>query len=41
MACGLNRKIDTDKVLRDKAFKNAKNLKYDGYQRGRTCFNVL
>ena len=24
----------SDKVLRDKAFNTAKNLKYDGYQRG-------
>ena len=29
-----NRKITADKVLRDKAFNIAKNLKCDGYQRG-------
>ena len=37
MACGdfkdLARKF-ADKVLRDKAFNIAKDLKYDGYQRG-------
>ena len=26
----------SDKILRDKAFNIAKNLKYDGYQRGLT-----
>ena len=30
----LKRWIFSDKVLRDKAFKIAKNPKYDGYQRG-------
>ena len=30
----LARKAASDKVLRDKAFNIAKNLKYDGYQRG-------
>ena len=30
----LNRRTVTDKILRDKAFNNAKNPKYDGYQRG-------
>ena len=30
----LNRRIAADKVLRDKTFDNAKNPKYDGYQRG-------
>ena len=30
----LNRRMFTDKVLRDKAFNIAKDLKYDGYQRG-------
>ena len=30
----LNKIADADKVLRDKAFNIAKNLKYDGYQRG-------
>ena len=30
----LARRIASDKVLRDKAFKIAKNPKYDGYQRG-------
>ena len=30
----LERRTASDKVLRDKAFNIAKNLKYDGYQRG-------
>ena len=30
----LARGTASDKVLRDKAFNIAKNLKYDGYQRG-------
>ena len=30
----LKRRTFSDKVLRDKAFNIAKNLKYDGYQRG-------
>ena len=30
----LNRRTVADKVLHDKAFNIAKNLKYDGYQRG-------
>ena len=30
----LKRRTFSDKVLRDKAFSIAKNLKYDGYQRG-------
>ena len=30
----LSRKADSDKALRDKTFNIAKNLKYDGYQRG-------
>ena len=30
----LTGRIISDKILRDKAFKIAKNLKYDGYQRG-------
>ena len=30
----LNRRTAADKVLRDKAFNIAKDLKYDGYQRG-------
>ena len=30
----LARRTAVDKVLRDKAFNIAKNLKYDGYQRG-------
>ena len=38
MACGefkdLNRTTAAYKVLDDKAFKNDKNLKYDGYQHG-------
>ena len=31
---GLKRRTAADKVLRDKAFKIAKNPKYGGYQRG-------
>ena len=30
----LERRTDSDKILRDKAFNMAKNPKYDGYQRG-------
>ena len=30
----LARRTESDKVLRDKAFKIASNPKYDGYQRG-------
>ena len=30
----LARRTASDKILRDKAFKIAKNAKYDGYQRG-------
>ena len=30
----LTKRTVSDKVLRDKAFKIAKNPKYDGYQRG-------
>ena len=30
----LEKRTQSDKVLRDKAFKIAKNPKYDGYQRG-------
>ena len=30
----LTRRTVSDKILRDKAFNLAKNLKYDGYQRG-------
>ena len=29
----LTRRLASDKILRDKAFNIAKNLKYDGYQR--------
>ena len=29
----LTRRTASDKILRDKAFRIAKNLKYDGYQR--------
>ena len=29
----LTRRIASDKILHDKAFNIAKNLKYDGYQR--------
>ena len=31
---GLAKSTASDKVLRDKAFNIAKNLQYDGYQRG-------
>ena len=38
MACGktkdLVKRIQSDKVLKDKAFKIASDPKYDGYQRG-------
>ena len=30
----LAKRTQSDKVLRDKAFKIANDLKYDGYQRG-------
>ena len=30
----LARRTESDKVLKDKAFEIASNLKYDGYQRG-------
>ena len=30
----LTKRTDADKILRDKAFNIAKDLKYDGYQRG-------
>ena len=30
----LTRRTASDKILRDKAFNIAENLKYDGYQRG-------
>ena len=30
----LPRRTASDKLLRDKAFHSAKNLKYEGYQRG-------
>ena len=30
----LAKRTDSDKVLKDKAFEIAKNLKYDGYQIG-------
>ena len=33
---GLTKRRESDKVLRDKAFEIARNLKYDGYQRGLT-----
>ena len=42
MACvdfkDLKRRTASDKILRDKAFNIAKNLKYDGYQRGLLWF---
>ena len=31
---GLTKRKESDKVLKDKAFEIARNLKYDGYQRG-------
>ena len=31
---GLTRRTASDKILSDKAFNFAKNLKYDGYQHG-------
>ena len=38
VACGkskdLTRRTQSDKALKDKAFKSARNRKYDGYQRG-------
>ena len=30
----IKRRIDSNRILRDKAFNIAKNPKYDGYQRG-------
>ena len=43
IACGdfkdLAKRTASDKFLRDKAFNNAKNPKYDGYQR--SCFYGL
>ena len=30
----LTRRTASDKILRERAFNIAKNLKYDGYQRG-------
>ena len=30
----LTRRTTSDKILRDKAFNNTKNPKYDGYQKG-------
>ena len=30
----LIKRIESDKVLRDKAFKIASNTKYDGYEKG-------
>ena len=32
----LVKRTQSDKILKDKAFKNASNPKYDGYQRGLT-----
>ena len=37
----LARKIVSDKILHDKAFNIAKNLKYDRYQHGITSINYL
>ena len=37
----LNTRTAVDKVLRDKAFSIAKNLKYDGYQCGLAPINLL
>ena len=36
----LPRRTTFDKVLRDKAFNNAENPKYDGYQRSLTSMTV-
>ena len=42
MAYGdLTRRTAFDKTLRDKAFDIAKHAKYDGYQGGWLCFNIL
>ena len=37
----LNRKTAADKVLCNKAFSNAENLKYDGYKCGFQCFIII
>ena len=37
----LNRRTFAGKVLRDKAFNIAKDIKYDRYQKGLQCFNGL
>ena len=34
----LPRRADSDKIFQYKAFKIAKDLKYDGYQRGHASF---
>ena len=36
----LTRTTASDKILRDKAFNIAKNLKYDGYQRGHSSGSI-
>ena len=47
MVCGKSKKLEkrtqSDKVLWDKAFKNASNPKYDGYQQGygSTVYKIL
>ena len=33
----LARRTASNEVLKDKTFNIAKNLKYDGYQKGRAC----
>ena len=35
------KRTQSDKVLRDKAFEIASNLKYDGYQRGFSLIEVV
>ena len=36
----LERRTQSDKVLKDKAFEIANNAKYDGYQRGSAPMEV-
>ena len=35
----IKRRTASDKILKDKAFNIARNLKYDGYQRGLACMH--
>ena len=37
----LAKRTASDKVLREKAFNIAKNLKYDGYQRGLLLWTTI